>query len=80
MLRKIDVVSFVKARKAQNTADLASGDVSSLVAQIASLQSQFTTLSNNFTALQNAYNAHVHAYTDVDNTGATLNKTTAIPS
>jgi hypothetical protein len=80
---EIDIVSFTRARKAQQTANLANGDVSSLLTQIASLQSQFTTLSNahtilsnNFTALQNTYTTHTHPYTDVDNLGVTLNKTT----
>lgn len=93
-IRKIDTVSFVKARKAQTTADLANGDITSLVTQLSSLQSQFTTLSDDLnaaqntietlqddlSALQSAYNTHVHGYTDVDNTGITLNKSTGTPT
>lgn len=92
--KRENAVNFVKARKAQQTAELAAGDVSTLQTQITSLQSQFTTLSNDLlaaqntiatlqsdlSALQSAYAAHTHAYTDVDNTGATLNKTTGTPA
>lgn len=82
--RKIDQVSFIKARKAQQLAALANGDVSSLLDMIAGLQQQVADLTDaqdvtntNVTNLTNAFNTHTHPYTDVDNLGTTLNKNTA---
>lgn len=82
--RKIDQISFTKARKAQQMAALASGDISSLVTMISALQQQVGDLINAQSAtdtavanLTTAYNAHVHNYTDVDNLAVVLNKTTS---
>lgn len=97
MKRQIDTVSYVKARRAQVSADLAAGDVSSLQGQINTLSGQFSSLYNNVNGsgdvvdllrsrietLEGQVSAllsHVHAYSDVDQTGTTLNKTTEMPS
>lgn len=80
MNRKLDNFAFSKARQAQTAADLANGDLSSLVAQVNALQGQVSTLSGELSALQNAYNTHTHAYSDIDNTGNTLNKNTNAPA
>jgi hypothetical protein len=84
--RKIDQVSFTKARKAQSTAALASGDISSLVTLISALQVQVSDLINaqaatntNVTDLTTAYNAHKHGYTDIDNLAVIQNKITSTP-
>ena len=87
MRRKIDVVSFIKARKAQQQAALASGDVTSLMQALNTLQGQFIDLADivlaqdaEITALQEAFNLHKHNYTDIDQLGAVQNKQTDIPS
>jgi len=87
MRRKIDIVSFTRARRAERQAALASGDVTSLINEINTLQSQFADLVEivveqgaEITALQEAFNLHKHNYTDIDQSGAVQNKQTDIPS
>lgn len=87
MKRQFDVVSFVKARRAQQTANIANGDITLLLDAIEALQSQVLSMSNALTAAQttidnlsNTYDAHVHGYTDIDQAGTVLNKSTDIPS
>ena len=77
MKRKIDLVSFTKARKAQNMAELASGDVSSILSTLTSMQQQISDQSDQITALTNTLVQHTHNYTDVDQAGSILNKITA---
>lgn len=86
MKRNIDVVSFIKARKALKQAALASGDITSLVNAFNTLQGQFVDLVDlvvaqdaEITALQNAFNGHKHNYTDIDQLGVVQNKQTDLP-
>lgn len=86
MRRKLDIVSFVKARRAERQAAIASGDVTSLVNELNTLQQQFTDLADivvaqgeEITALQNAYSLHKHGYTDIDQLGVVQNKQTDTP-
>lgn len=78
--RKIDYVSFVRAREAQDAAAIANGDISSVMTMISGMQQQLSDLTDAVNALDTLYHAHSHAYTDIDNTGATLNKTTNTPA
>ena len=87
MHRISNTVAFVKARRAEKKAALASGDVSSLVNALNTLQEQFADLveivvaqEEEITALQDALNTHKHNYTDIDQSGAVQNKQTDIPS
>jgi peptidoglycan hydrolase CwlO-like protein len=74
------MVSFTKARKAQNMAALANGDISSLVNSITQMQQQISDMSDQITALNTDLAEHRHPYTDVDQAGTVLNKTTDTPS
>lgn len=80
MKRKIDLVSFIKARKAQNMAAISSGDITSILDTISAMQQQISDQSDQITALSNALAQHTHPYTDVDQTGTVQNKTTSTPS
>lgn len=71
--------AFVKARAAQEAAALANGDVSSIINSINGIAQQLSDLINTVSQLQNTYNGHKHGYSDIDNLGATQNKTTSTP-
>lgn len=85
---------FVKARRAQQSADFANGDVAAILDTIAGLQQQVadltdalaltnervTELTTQLTALSGAHELHTHSYTDVDNIGATITKITTTPA
>ena len=46
MKRAIDVVSFVKARRAQQTADMANGNMTPIINMISALQQQVSDLTD----------------------------------
>lgn len=51
-MRLFDAVSFVRARKAQSTANLATGDIGSLVSMVSALQVQLGDTMNTLGALE----------------------------
>jgi len=74
-MKNFDPISFVKARRAQQTTDAAVGDFSAFIAQvkalqqtIATLEMTLNTLENDFNILKNRYNQHTHGYTYPDTT------------
>lgn len=76
MSRKtFDPISFVRARKAEQMAIVSMDDIALLLADIEDLQGRCTTLEGQVLALL----THIHSYTDIDNVGTTLNKTTTAP-
>ena len=81
-MNNFDPISFVKARRAQQTADAVGGDFTAFIAQVKALQqtiatlemtlntlqNDFNTLENDFNTLKNRYNQHTHGYTYSDTT------------